>query len=49
MDGAVKAICNRLVVAEVASRTSRDLAEQCIKVSGHECAFICIGVRLTQD
>ncbi|XP_054264078.1 E3 ubiquitin-protein ligase HECTD1-like [Macrosteles quadrilineatus] len=32
MDGAVKAICNRLVVAEVASRTSRDLAEQCIKV-----------------
>lgn len=33
MDGAVKAICNRLVVAEVASRTSRDLAEQCIKVS----------------
>lgn len=33
MDGAVKAICNRLVVAEVATRTSRDLAEQCIKVS----------------
>uniref|UniRef100_A0A1B6DIC7 E3 ubiquitin-protein ligase n=1 Tax=Clastoptera arizonana TaxID=38151 RepID=A0A1B6DIC7_9HEMI len=32
MDGAVKAICNRLNVAEVASRTSRDLAEQCIKV-----------------
>lgn len=33
MEGAVKAICGRLVVAEVASRTSRDLAEQCIKVS----------------
>jgi E3 ubiquitin-protein ligase HECTD1 len=32
MEGAVKAICNRLVVAEVASRTSKDLAEQCIKV-----------------
>ncbi|CAH0382752.1 unnamed protein product [Bemisia tabaci] len=32
MEGAVKAICNRLIVAEVASRTSRDLAEQCIKV-----------------
>nr|CAD7452850.1 unnamed protein product [Timema tahoe] len=32
MDGAVKAICNRLVVAELASRTSKDLAEQCIKV-----------------
>ncbi|XP_046388843.1 E3 ubiquitin-protein ligase Ufd4 isoform X5 [Ischnura elegans] len=31
-DGAVKAICNRLVVAELASRTSKDLAEQCIKV-----------------
>lgn len=33
IDGAVKAICNRLVVAELDSRTSRDLAEQCIKVS----------------
>ncbi|XP_075224551.1 ubiquitin fusion-degradation 4-like isoform X4 [Lycorma delicatula] len=32
MEGAVKAICSRLVVAEVASRTSKDLAEQCIKV-----------------
>lgn len=32
IDGAIKAICNRLVVAELASRTSRDLAEQCIKV-----------------
>lgn len=33
MEGAVKAICNRLVVAELDSRTSRDLAEQCIKVN----------------
>ncbi len=33
VDGAVKAMCNRLVVADVAgSRTSKDLAEQCIKV-----------------
>ncbi|XP_071056058.1 E3 ubiquitin-protein ligase Ufd4 isoform X3 [Onthophagus taurus] len=32
MDGAVRAICNRLVVAELASRTSKDLAEQCVKV-----------------
>jgi hypothetical protein len=32
VDGAVKAICNRLVVAEISSRTSKDLAEQCIKV-----------------
>ncbi|XP_062549270.1 E3 ubiquitin-protein ligase Ufd4 isoform X2 [Armigeres subalbatus] len=32
IDGAIKAICNRLVVADLESRTSRDLAEQCIKV-----------------
>lgn len=32
MDGAVRAICNRLVVAELSSRTSKDLAEQCVKV-----------------
>ena len=32
VDGAVKAMCNRLVVADLSSRTSRDLAEQCIKV-----------------
>lgn len=32
IDGAIKAICSRLVVVELASRTSRDLAEQCIKV-----------------
>jgi len=32
VDGAVKAICNRLVVAEISSRTSKDLAEQCVKV-----------------
>jgi E3 ubiquitin-protein ligase HECTD1 len=32
VEGAVKAICNRLVVAERSSRTSMDLAEQCVKV-----------------
>ncbi|PVD26171.1 hypothetical protein C0Q70_13840 [Pomacea canaliculata] len=32
VEGAVKALCNRLVVAEMSSRTSKDLAEQCIKV-----------------
>jgi E3 ubiquitin-protein ligase HECTD1 len=32
IDGAIKAICNRLVVTDLSSRTSRDLAEQCIKV-----------------
>lgn len=33
VDGTIKAICNRLVVTEVSSRTSKDLAEQCVKVS----------------
>ena len=34
VEGAVKAMCNRLVVADVVgSRASKDLAEQCIKVS----------------
>jgi len=37
VEGAVKALCNRLVLADVTSRTSRDLAEQCIKVL----EFIC--------
>lgn len=32
IDGAIRAICNRLIVANLTSRTSRDLAEQCIKV-----------------
>ncbi|XP_063927928.1 E3 ubiquitin-protein ligase HECTD1 isoform X6 [Zophobas morio] len=32
IEGAVRAICNRLVVAELSSRTSKDLAEQCVKV-----------------
>ena len=32
MEGAVKAICSRLSGAGLGSRTSRDLAEQCIKV-----------------
>ncbi|XP_047133370.1 E3 ubiquitin-protein ligase HECTD1 isoform X2 [Hydra vulgaris] len=32
VDGAVKAICARLVLVDVTSRTSKDLAEQCVKV-----------------
>ncbi|XP_066257361.1 E3 ubiquitin-protein ligase Ufd4 isoform X1 [Euwallacea similis] len=32
IDGAIKAICNRLVIVELDSRTSKDLAEQCVKV-----------------
>ena len=35
VDGAVKALCNRLVLVEMSSRTSKDLAEQCIKVNFH--------------
>jgi hypothetical protein len=35
VDGAVKALCNRLMVADMNSRTSKDLAEQCIKVGLH--------------
>lgn len=33
VDGTIKAMCNRLVISDVTiSRTSKDLAEQCIKV-----------------
>lgn len=32
IDGAIKAICNRLIIVDLSNRTSRDLAEQCIKV-----------------
>lgn len=39
IDGAVKAICDRLVVAELSSRTSRDLAEQCVKVNCYHTHF----------
>ncbi|XP_050573229.1 E3 ubiquitin-protein ligase HECTD1 isoform X4 [Bombus affinis] len=38
MEGAVKAICNRLSGAGLGSRTSRDLAEQCIKALELVCA-----------
>ena len=52
VDGAIKALCNRLVVVELNNRTSRDLAEQCVKVthayvytwvyvSWHRLAFSC--------
>jgi hypothetical protein len=37
IDGAMKAICSRLSLgAGIASRTSKDLAEQCIKVSNSQ-------------
>lgn len=42
VDGAIKAICNRLVVVEMTSRTSKDLAEQCIKVEKVTIAILCI-------
>lgn len=32
VDGAVKALCGRLGTADLQQRTSRDLAEQCVKV-----------------
>uniref|UniRef100_A0A4W6DF49 E3 ubiquitin-protein ligase n=1 Tax=Lates calcarifer TaxID=8187 RepID=A0A4W6DF49_LATCA len=47
VDGAIKALCNRLVVVELNNRTSRDLAEQCVKVTtgsltGHQTfMFLC--------
>lgn len=53
VDGAIKAMCNRLVVADVVgSRTSKDLAEQCIKVlelictreAGKEIRLECFGL-----
>lgn len=37
VDGAIKALCNRLVIVEMSSRTSRDLSEQCIKVLERMC------------
>ncbi|KAJ8045570.1 E3 ubiquitin-protein ligase HECTD1 [Holothuria leucospilota] len=37
VEGAVKALCNRLVVVEPENRTSKDLAEQCIKVLEFMC------------
>lgn len=35
VDGAVKALCGRLGTADLQQRTSRDLAEQCVKVDTH--------------
>ncbi|XP_067136429.1 E3 ubiquitin-protein ligase HECTD1 isoform X3 [Centruroides vittatus] len=32
VDGTIKAMCNHLVVTDVSSRASKDLAEQCVKV-----------------
>uniref|UniRef100_A0A8C5BD14 E3 ubiquitin-protein ligase n=1 Tax=Gadus morhua TaxID=8049 RepID=A0A8C5BD14_GADMO len=38
VDGAIKALCNRLVV-ELNNRTSRDLAEQCVKVDATDSSY----------
>lgn len=35
IEGAVKAICSRLLTVDPNNRTSKDLAEQCIKVLSH--------------
>lgn len=37
VDGAIKALCSRLAIVEMSSRTSRDLSEQCIKVLERMC------------
>lgn len=42
VDGALKAIITRMQAANVRSRTSKDLAEQCVKVSRRECGSIFI-------
>uniref|UniRef100_A0A8D3EDG9 E3 ubiquitin-protein ligase n=17 Tax=Euteleosteomorpha TaxID=1489388 RepID=A0A8D3EDG9_SCOMX len=39
VDGAIKALCNRLVVVELNNRTSRDLAEQCVKVDATDSSY----------
>ncbi len=36
VDGAVKALCGRLGTADLQQRTSRDLAEQCVKVNNRD-------------
>lgn len=49
VDGAIKALCNRLVVVELNNRTSRDLAEQCVKVNAAILAavtFRCFSINL---
>ena len=37
VEGAVKALCTRLMVVDISSRTSKDLAEQCVKVANLFC------------
>lgn len=44
VDGAIKALCNRLVVVELNNRTSRDLAEQCVKVGDRELLHVIRGM-----
>ena len=42
VDGAVKAICNRLVLVDPDDRTSKDLSEQCVKVCKNLLQFMLI-------
>ncbi|TKR70253.1 hypothetical protein L596_022299 [Steinernema carpocapsae] len=37
VEGAIKAICQRLAVAQMDERTGKDLAEQCVKLLEHVC------------
>ena len=40
VDGAIKAICSRLISVNPDDRTSKDLAEQCVKVTAVLCEYI---------
>ena len=40
VDGAIKALCTRLVVVDISARTSKDLAEQCVKVRSDVFFFV---------
>ena len=40
VDGAIKAICSRLISVNPDDRTSKDLAEQCVKVTAVLCGYI---------
>lgn len=38
VDGALKAICSKLYGQKIVDRTSKDLAEQCVKLLEHVCS-----------
>lgn len=41
VEGAIRSLCNRLNVVEMSSRTSKDLAEQCVKVRHFGLLLLC--------